>query len=44
MERLVHELGKTIILVTHDPMAAKKAHVIRHLDKGVLNAHPQADL
>ncbi|MDQ7839279.1 MAG: ABC transporter ATP-binding protein [Thermodesulfobacteriota bacterium] len=43
MERLVHELGKTIIMVTHDPRAAKKAHVIQHLDKGVLNAHPQAD-
>ena len=44
MERLVHELGKTIIMVTHDPRAASKAHIIRHLDKGVFNAHPQADL
>ena len=43
MERLVHELGKTIIMVTHDPRAAKKAHVIKHLDKGILNAHPQTD-
>ncbi|MFZ3138568.1 MAG: ABC transporter ATP-binding protein [Thermodesulfovibrionales bacterium] len=43
MERLVHELGKTIILVTHDPRAAKKAHIIKHLDKGVLNAHSQTD-
>ncbi|MDH5201861.1 MAG: ABC transporter ATP-binding protein [Nitrospirota bacterium] len=43
MERLVHELGKTIIMVTHDPRAAKMAHVIKHLDKGVLNAHPQTD-
>ncbi len=42
MERLVNELCKTIIMVTHDPRAAKKAHVIRHLDKGVLNATPQA--
>jgi putative ABC transport system ATP-binding protein len=42
MERLVHELGKTVIMVTHDPRAAQKAHVIMHLDKGVLNAHPQA--
>ncbi len=40
MERLVHELGKTVIMVTHDPLAAKKAHVIRHLDKGILNAYP----
>ena len=44
MERLVHELGKTIIMVTHDPRAAKMAHVIRNLDKGVLNEHPQAHL
>jgi putative ABC transport system ATP-binding protein len=43
MERLVHELGKTIIMVTHDPRAAKKAHLIKYLDKGILNAHPQAD-
>lgn len=41
MERLVNELGKTIIMVTHDPRAAKKAHIIMNLDKGVLNAHPQ---
>ena len=41
MERLVHELGKTIIMVTHDPRAAKMAHIIMHLDKGVLNANPQ---
>lgn len=44
MERLVHELGKTIIMVTHDPRAAKKAHIIMQLDKGVLNAHNQAHL
>ncbi|MBI4681812.1 MAG: ABC transporter ATP-binding protein [Nitrospirae bacterium] len=44
MERLVHELGKTIIMVTHDPRAAKKAHLIKHLDKGVLNADPQAHI
>lgn len=44
MERLVHELGKTIIMVTHDPRAAGKAHVIKHLDKGVLNAGLQAHI
>ena len=45
MERLVHELGKTIIMVTHDPRAAEKAHIIRHLDKGVLNnAHSKTHL
>ena len=43
MERLVSELGKTIIMVTHDPRAANKAHLIKYLDKGILNAHPQAD-
>lgn len=37
MERLNKELNKTIIMVTHDPRAAEKAHIIRHLDKGVLN-------
>lgn len=35
--RLNAELGKTIIMVTHDPRAADRAHVIKHLDKGVLN-------
>jgi len=38
MNRLNVESGKTIILVTHDPRAAKKAHLIKHLDKGVLNS------
>ncbi len=38
MDRLVHELGKTIIMVTHDPRAAEKAHSIRHLEKGVLTS------
>lgn len=28
--------GKTIIMVTHDPRAAEKAHLIRRLDKGEL--------
>ncbi len=37
MERLVHELGKTIIMVTHDPRAAEKAHLVRRLDKGILD-------
>lgn len=41
MERLVHELGKTIIMVTHDPRAAEKAHIIRHLEKGVLSAYTE---
>jgi putative ABC transport system ATP-binding protein len=37
MDRLNLESGKTIIMVTHDPRAARKAHVMRQLDKGVLN-------
>ena len=37
MDRLVHELKKTIIMVTHDPRAAEKAHLIRHLEKGELS-------
>jgi putative ABC transport system ATP-binding protein len=37
MDRLNVESGKTIIMVTHDPRAAGKAHVMRQLDKGVLN-------
>ena len=30
------ELGKTIVMVTHDPAAAACARVVRRLDKGVL--------
>lgn len=40
MEKLNHEFGKVIIMVTHDPKAAEKAHVVRHLEKGYLNASP----
>jgi len=36
METLNHEFKKTIVMVTHDPRAAARAHVERHLDKGVL--------
>ncbi len=36
MDRLNRELGKTIILVTHDRHAAQKARSIRHLEKGEL--------
>jgi putative ABC transport system ATP-binding protein len=36
MERLNQELGKTIIMVTHDPNAAGRARSVRHLEKGVL--------
>ncbi|MCX5813626.1 MAG: ABC transporter ATP-binding protein [Proteobacteria bacterium] len=40
MERLNIESGKTIIMVTHDPRAAGKARLLKHLDKGVLNNNP----
>ena len=36
MERLNKEFNKTIVMVTHDPNAASKAHIIRHLEKGDL--------
>ena len=36
MERLSNDLGKTIIMVTHDPRAAQRARSMRYLDKGVL--------
>ncbi|HXE95493.1 MAG TPA: ABC transporter ATP-binding protein [Dongiaceae bacterium] len=36
MSRLNAEQGKTIIMVTHDPRAAEKAHIVRHLEKGLL--------
>ena len=37
MDRLNRDLGKTIIMVTHDPWAGKRAHTIKLLDKGVLS-------
>jgi putative ABC transport system ATP-binding protein len=36
LERLNREFHKTIVMVTHDPHAAERAHTIRHLDKGEL--------
>ncbi len=36
LERLNDELGKTIVMVTHDPRAAERAHRVVHLEKGVL--------
>jgi putative ABC transport system ATP-binding protein len=44
MERLCGDLGKTIIMVTHDPRAARRAHRLRHLDKGVLTDALEAPL
>ena len=36
METLNREFKKTIVMVTHDPRAASRAHVQHHLEKGVL--------
>jgi putative ABC transport system ATP-binding protein len=40
METLNKEFKKTIIMVTHDPRAAQRAHTQRHLEKGVLVNEP----
>ncbi len=42
MERLNDELGKTIIMVTHDQRAAQKAHSILNLDKGAIVKEPSS--
>jgi putative ABC transport system ATP-binding protein len=34
LRRLVQEFGKTIVMVTHDPLAAAAADRVVHLDKG----------
>jgi putative ABC transport system ATP-binding protein len=36
LERLVSDHRKTVLMVTHDPRAAQRAHATLHLDKGVL--------
>jgi putative ABC transport system ATP-binding protein len=36
LDQLNRQLGKTIVMVTHDPKAAGKAHRLIHLEKGVL--------
>jgi putative ABC transport system ATP-binding protein len=44
LESLNDSLHKTIVMVTHDHVAAERAHIIRHLEKGVLTAqidHPR---
>jgi putative ABC transport system ATP-binding protein len=37
--KLSRDFGKTVFLVTHDPVAAKRASTILHLDKGSLLEH-----
>jgi putative ABC transport system ATP-binding protein len=36
LERLVHEQDKTVLMVTHDPLVAERAHAVLHMDKGSL--------
>jgi len=36
IKRLVKEYGKTVLMVTHDPLVAQQANLTLHLDKGVL--------
>ena len=36
LEKLNRQLGKTIVMVTHDPAAADRATIIRRLNKGAL--------
>jgi len=38
LSRLNKEFKKTIVMVTHDPRAAERAHSVKHLDKGELQA------
>jgi len=36
IEELVSKYGKTVLMVTHDPVVAARAHTTLHLEKGVL--------
>jgi putative ABC transport system ATP-binding protein len=36
VDLLVRDLGKTVLMVTHDPRAAERAHAVLHLEKGAL--------
>lgn len=37
IQTLNSDFGKTIVMVTHDPRAARRADAERHLEKGVLS-------
>ena len=43
IKRLVKEYGKTVLMVTHDPIVANQANVTLHLEKGVLVEGIQSD-
>jgi putative ABC transport system ATP-binding protein len=36
IEELVGKYGKTVLMVTHDPVVAARSHVTLHLEKGIL--------
>src|SRR5881409_2533715 len=36
IEELVNRYGKTVLMVTHDPVVAARAHTTLHLEKGLL--------
>src|SRR3954468_4789293 len=36
LDTLVRSHGKTVLMVTHDPLAAERAKVVLHMEKGVL--------
>jgi putative ABC transport system ATP-binding protein len=36
IEELVAKHGKTVLMVTHDPLVAARAQTTLHLEKGVL--------
>ena len=40
---LVKQHGKTVLMVTHDPVVAKQADTTLHLEKGVLVEGVEAD-
>ena len=41
LTRLNGELGKTVVMVTHDPRAGRRARKVQYLDKGVLSDAPE---
>jgi len=41
LEQLSKEYNKTVLMVTHDPLAAKRADSILYLNKGVLSDTPE---
>ncbi len=43
VERLSTEHGKTVLMVTHDPLAAERAGTVLHLDKGILEEAPNRE-